>query len=359
MAICLAQNSPDTFHSDNPSNEVFVATARGVVTIHRTGSGGWTVTNRSLEGHHISCLMIEPSKKYIFAGVHNGPLYVSKDSAKTWKESNQGITEKHIFCLNYANRGGKIKLYAGTEPARLFVSDDLGETWREFSSLRSVPSVDQWDFPAPPNQAHLKNVVFDPKDEHTLYACIEQGALLRSRDEGVSWEELHGFHLDAHRLLIRPSDPNWFYVTGGDGLYHSKDAGKTWEHLTTKSDRIGYPDSLFMHPENENLMFMSGSRTSPFQWRKNGTADAGILRSYDAGRTWHELKNGLPNHLRGNIEAMLVEFWNGSVSFLAGTTDGEIFCSDDGGEHWTTAVAGIPPISKGRHYQLLEGQGAH
>jgi len=354
MAICLAQNSPDTFTSQTLSSEVLVATARGVITIYRTGEGRWDVTNKSLENHHISCLMIEPSKKYIFAGVHNGPLYVSKDGGRTWGVSDQGITEKHIFCLNYAQRDGKTKLYAGTEPARLFESDDLGATWREFSSLRSVPSVDKWDFPAPPNQAHLKNVVFDPQDEKTIYACIEQGALLKSKDEGKTWHELHGFHLDAHRLLIRRSDPNWFYVSGGDGLYHSKDGGKTWEHLTTKSDRIGYPDSLFIHPEKEELMFMAGSRTSPFQWRKNGTADAGILRSRDGGRTWRELKNGLPDHLHGNIEAMLMEFWNGSYSFLVGTTAGEIFCSDDEGEHWTKIISGIPPISKGRHYHLLE-----
>lgn len=354
MTICLAQNSPDTFFSANPSEEVLVATARGVVGIRKNENGGWSTASKHLENHHISCLMIEPSKQYIFAGTHNGPLYVSKDSGQTWHVSDEGITEKHVFCLNYAHRGGQVRLYAGTEPARLFESDDLGTTWHEFSSLRSVPSVDKWDFPAPPNQAHLKNVVFDPQNDKILYACIEQGALLRSEDEGKTWQELHGFHLDAHRLLIRPSDPDWFYVTGGDGLYHSKDGGKTWEHLTTKSDRIGYPDSLFIHPKKEDLMFMAGSRTSPFEWRKKGTADAGILRSRDSGRNWEELKNGLPDHLRGNIEAMLMEFWNGSFSFLAGTTDGEIFGSDDEGEHWSKIISGIPPISKGRHYHLLE-----
>ena len=109
------------------------------------------------------------------------------------------ICEVEAFCgdgvcippedaLNCAEVGGQVRLYVGTQPAHLFKSDDLGETWHELESLRSVPSVPKWSFPGPPHIAHVKNITFDPRDPRTIYTSIEQGGLLRSRDEGLTWE---------------------------------------------------------------------------------------------------------------------------------------------------------------------------
>lgn len=96
-------------------------------------------------------------------------------------------------------------MYAGTEPAHLLYSDDLGLHWTEQLSLQSLPSVPHWTFPAPPFQAHVKHINFAPNDPSTIYACIEVGALLRSRDSGETWEDLHtlfdtGGESAEHRL---------------------------------------------------------------------------------------------------------------------------------------------------------------
>ena len=55
--------------------------------------------------------------------------------------------------------------------------------WNEIPSLRAVPTVSQWSFPAPPHVAHTKFITFDPHDSKTIYACIEQGAFLKSSDD--------------------------------------------------------------------------------------------------------------------------------------------------------------------------------
>ena len=56
---------------------------------------------------------------------------------------------------------------------------------RELAGLRAVPTASTWSFPAPPHIAHTKFITFDPKDSRTIYACIEQGALLKSIDGRV------------------------------------------------------------------------------------------------------------------------------------------------------------------------------
>ena len=46
---------------------------------------------------------------------------------------------------------------------------------------------------------------------------------------------------------------------------------------------------------------------------------------------------------------------------FAGTTDGDVFYSDDEGEHWQTIIKGIGAVSKSHHYVnlSLDEQAAH
>ena len=65
------------------------------------------------------------------------------------------------------------------------------------------------------------------------------------------------------------------------------------------------------------------------------------------------MHNGLPEHIRGNVEAFSMDAWNGGFALFAGTTDGEVFYSDDAGESWKKIIHGIGAISKSHHYQNL------
>jgi photosystem II stability/assembly factor-like uncharacterized protein len=312
---------------------------------------------------------MEPRSGLIFAGVHNGSVYASADSGETWESRSHGLTQPNVYCLGLAGTEQNIRLYAGTEPAHLFESDDLGNTWREITSLRQVPSVDRWTFPAPPHQGHVKNIAFDPLEVETIYACVEQGGLLRSINGGLSWEELHGFDVnlpfempegsapdDLHRILIRGSNPAWFYICGGFGLCRTQDRGKTWEHLTTPTMRIGYPDALLINPRHEERMYMAGAVNNPRFWRETHDADAKIARSRDAGESWEILSTGLPEHMRAHVPAMAIEVWDSSSALIAGTTDGDVFYSNDEGDSWAR-VCEVPPLSKAGHYIML-GTGA-
>jgi hypothetical protein len=68
---------------------------------------------------------------------------------------------------------------------------------------------------------------------------------------------------DAHRLIIRPSHPEEFFMPTGVGLFHSFDSGMTWQNDGERLSRIGYPDPLVFHPKREDLMFIAGGRQIP------------------------------------------------------------------------------------------------
>lgn len=354
MTICLSHGGTSIYSSSSPSSEVLIGTVGGVVSLKRKDSTHWGVGGTSLKECHISALVVEPSSGLILAGAHNASLHTSEDSGKTWKPRNRGIAEKEIYSINFVQTGGKTKLYTGTEPAHLYESDDLGETWTDLPALRSVPSVPKWTFPAPPHAAHVKHIAFDPTNPKKIYASIEVGGLLKTEDGGASWQELSGFYEDVHRIVVRPSSPRCLYMTGGDGIYHSRDEGQTWDHLTTRTMRIAYPDALVFHPRREDLMFMAGAVSSPGTWRQTHTADSRIARTRDGGKSWEILHEGLPEHIRGNMEALALEAWDGSMSLFGATTDGDVFLSEDEGDHWTKIAEGLPPISKTGHYRNLQ-----
>jgi photosystem II stability/assembly factor-like uncharacterized protein len=247
-----------------------------------------------------------------------------------------------------------VRLFAGTEPAHLFVSDDLGFHWDELPSLRSVPTVPRWTFPAPPHVAHVKHINFDPDAPTTIYASVEVGGLLKSADAGEHWEEFSGLYEDVHRLMIHPNNPKFLYAVTGKGLYISREAGANWEQWTKREDEIGgYPDGFVFRPTDPNVIFMTAAQDAPGTWRTSHFAGARISRSTDGGRRWEVLRNGLPDRMQASIEALCLEEAGESSSIFAATTSGEVFCSKDLGEHWDKIISGLAPISKAGHYRNL------
>src|SRR5207237_925440 len=131
------------------------------------------------------------------------------------------------------------------------------------AGLRAVPGTEKWIFPPPPHIAHVKNVAFHPHRPGTIYALVEQGAVLKSADDGATWRELDAyasehdsFYRDVHRLVIAASDPDRMHLATGDGLYASEDGGESWTHQQRRTDRVGYPDALFLDPNDDDVVYL-------------------------------------------------------------------------------------------------------
>jgi photosystem II stability/assembly factor-like uncharacterized protein len=351
MAITLSHGGPTMYRSPAPSRHVLVGTIQGVVCIERDAEGsGWHVAWRSLTDKHIHALLIDPDSGTIFAGANHGSVFASDDGGHTWEPRDAGLTEDDVYSLARTKWHGNTRVFAGTEPAHLFVSDDLGRHWSELPALRSV-DTSKWMFPAPPHIAHTKHINFHPQDPQTLLIGIEVGGLLKSTDAGRTFQAIPGMDDDVHRIVINPLNPDLIYIATGVGLYVSADGGKTWEQRTDRQHEIGgYPDLLVLHPRQPELMFVASAQKGPGSWFQEHYAGSRISKSSDGGRTWQAVCHGFPDRLRTAFEAMCLEDWGDSFSLWAATATGEVWCSDDGGEHWAEVIKGLAPISKGNHY---------
>jgi len=351
---------------EKPSDQLFVGTAHGVASITRQ-NGSWGSQQTFLPEEHISALIFESRSQTLFAGTYGRSIYASKDLGKNWARRDQGIGDREIYSLACQQVGGRPRLYAGTEPAHMFYSDDLGQNWTEFPGLRQVPGVEKWTFPGEPHLAHVKDITFDPTNPDTIFAAVEVGGVLKSADGGKTWTTVSGLNPDAHRVLIPLADPKKVYLvmpttncdeTVTAGVCVSQNTGESWKSLTPRDFRIGYVDPILVHPDNGNLLFTAGAKTGPRSWRELHTADSRIARSRDGGNSWEVLNEGLPEHIRGNVEALAMDVWKGGFALFAGTTDGEVFYGADEGQRWQKLVQGIGPVSKSHHYQNLQAPAA-
>jgi photosystem II stability/assembly factor-like uncharacterized protein len=352
---------------EKPEDFLLVGTVDGIFAFTCSDGKLWTQKEQFLSGEHISALLFEPVSRTLFAGTFGEALYASGDLGRNWERRDRGLGGREIYTLACQPIAGRPRLYAGTQPAHLFASDDLGKGWSELTGLREVPGVEDWTFPGPPHQAHVKSLAFDPRRSGAIYAAVEVGGFLKSEDGGKSWKTVAGLNPDAHRVFVSTSDPGKVYLVmpttncGPEttaGVCVSSDGGESWTSLTPRDFRIGYVDPLLVHPFKRNLFFVAGGKTGPGTWRKLHTADSRIARSRDGGKSWEVLNGGLPEHIRGNVEAFSMDAWKGGSALFAGTTDGEVFSSTDEGDSWRKIIQGIGPVSKAHHYINLQASAA-
>lgn len=356
----LSPNGQNITQGSGTLTRILVGTLQGIAVLQREKRGRhWSVLRRMLEDRHIAAILQEPVSGKLYAGCHHaGGIYVSDDGAgESWRQINRGLDREHVYTIAARDVGGTVTLFAGTSPAGLYRSDDLGESWREITSIHDVADRDKWTFPPPPHIPHVKNIVFHPTDPQTLFVLVEQGAFLKSTDDGRTWTDLTAYshpddvaYRDTHRLLIDPANPDRFFLATGEGLYRSRDGGASFDHLMKRSDRMGYPDFLFFDPAVTDTLYMGGSYLNPAQWYKAGIAESTVMRSDDDGKTWTEVAAGLPNPVVGAFEAMSLHWWDGGMMLVAGTATGEIYASDDRCASWVCLDDDVMPVSKDDHH---------
>jgi photosystem II stability/assembly factor-like uncharacterized protein len=244
-------------------------------------------------------------------------------------------------------------------------SNDGGETWDAVGNeliYDGVPGTHQWyDGTQHPWEFarvwHLEPSLADPD---TVYAGVEDAALFRSTDGGMTWEEMSGLRRHStgaqwspgaggmclHTIVLDPADANRMYVAiSAAGAFRSDDAGKTWQPINRglKSEGIPNPTAevghcvhrIAMHPSRPGVLFMQK------HWD--------VMRSDDGGDSWREISGNLPTDFGFPIEVHAHE--PDTVYVVPITSDSHhfppegklrVFRSRAGGNEWEPLTRGLP-----------------
>lgn len=203
-------------------------------------------------------------------------------------------------------------VYAGSFGSGVFRSDNRGASWSRANTGLGDPFV-------------LSLAV---TDDGTVYAGTLGGGVYRSRDGGQVWKAVNtGLkRLEVKALLVQGGV---LYAGTGDGVYRLSDDGNTWTVLTKGLDDV------LVH-----TMVVSTDRTMFV-----GTSGKGVLRCNlreTSKAAWRRLEKGLVDHegLKENFIRVLA--LDKEQALYAGTFNGGVFRSGDGGETWKLISRALP-----------------
>ena len=211
----------------------------------------------------ISDIAVNPEKK--------SEYYIASASGGVWKTSNAGTTFNPIFDQQGSYSIGCITL--------------------------------------DPNNP---NIVWVGTGENNGQRSVGYGdGLYKSTDGGGSWTNV-GLKNSEHiaRVIVHPNHSNTIYVAaqgplwsaGGDrGLYKSTDGGNSWNIILKVDNHTGVTD-LVMDPNDPDVLY-----AATYQRRRHvhsfisGGPGSGLHKSIDGGKSWEQLKTGLPTVDMGRI----------------------------------------------------------
>ena len=245
-------------------------------------------------------------------------------------------------------------VYAGVEDAALFRSTDGGQTWQELSGLRSAKGS-LWQPGA--GGMCLHTILLDANHPDRIFVAISAAGTFRTDDGGKTWRPVNRglksqFELpdpDAdvghcvHRIAMHPSRPNVLFMQKHWDVMRSDDAGESWHEISGNLPTdFGFP--IDVHRHEPDTIYVVPIKSDSLHYPPDGKLR--VYRSRTGGNEWEALTKGLPqrdcyvNVLR---DAMAVDSLD-SCGLYFGTTGGQVYASANGGDSWEPIVRDLPAV---------------
>ena len=197
-----------------------------------------------------------------------------------------------------------------------YVATSSGGVWKTINGgANYTPIFDQQ------GSYSIGCITMDPNNPYVIWVGTGENnnqrsvgygdGIYRSKDGGKTWKHM-GLKNSEHiaKIIVDPRNSNIVYVAsigplwseGGDrGLYKSIDGGKTWESKIKVDEHTGVTD-LIMDPNNPDVLYAATyqRRRHVFTWMSGGPG-SGLYKSTDSGESWEQLKTGLPTSIIGRI----------------------------------------------------------
>jgi photosystem II stability/assembly factor-like uncharacterized protein len=245
-------------------------------------------------------------------------------------------------------------VYAGVEDAAIFRTTDGAKTWQEMPGLRGHESGPRWQPGA--GGMCLHTIVQDAANPGRIYIAISAAGVFRTDDGGETWHpmnkglqspELPDPDVDVghcvHRIAMNPSRPDVLFMQKHWDVMRSDDAGESWHEVSGNLPTdFGFP--IDVHAHEPDTVYVVPIKSDSEHYPPDGKLR--VYRSRSGGNEWEALTRGLPqencyvNILR---DAMAVDQLD-SCGVYFGTTGGQVYASADAGDTWSPIVRDLPPV---------------
>ena len=226
-------------------------------------------------------------------------------------------------------------LYAGTSPVAVYRSEDGGDNWHRLADPRMPDRVRM------PFDCRVMRLAKAPEHPAEIYAVLEVNGVMRSLDDGESWEDCsedlirlagpaasprdrEGM-LDGHALSVSAAGPSTVFVAVRKGLFRSADRGESWQDMEIgRFSPLRYGRDIRVSPHDPRLLYACLSPAAQ-------STDGALYRSEDFGATWQRFDHGV----KAEATMMGLALHPRDPDQVYGITRcGQIFGTRDGGRSW-------------------------
>ncbi len=357
---------------------VLVGTHKGAFVLTSDGKRReWEINGPHFAGwevYHLKGSAVDPNRLYASqsTGWFGQVIQRSNDGGKSWEPVDNAFTYAGIPGTHTWYDGtphpweftrvwhlepslsDPDTVYAGVEDAALFRTTDGGRSWHELAGLREHGTGPRWQPGA--GGLCLHTIILDPSNPSRIFIAISAAGAFRTSDGGESWtpinKGLFSQYLPeptaeighcVHHVAMHPSRPGVLFMQKHWDVMRSDDAGDSWHEVSGNlpSD-FGFVIEVHAHdPETIYVVpIKSDSEHVPPEGKLR------VYRSRTGGNEWEPLTRGLPqencyvNVLR---DAMAVDSLE-ECGIYFGTTGGQVYASSDAGDSWTAIVRDLPAV---------------
>ena len=245
-------------------------------------------------------------------------------------------------------------VYAGIEDAALFRSTDGGTSWHELAGLRGHGTGPHWQPGA--GGMCLHTVILDPSDPQRIYIAISAAGAFRTDDGGATWKPINkGLYSQyipeptaevghcVHHVAMNPSRPGVLFMQKHWDVMRSDDAGDSWHEISGNLP-TDFGFVIDVHSHEPETIYVVPIKSDGEHYPPDGKLR--VYRSRSGGNEWEALTNGLPqNNCYVNVlrDAMAVDSLD-SCGVYFGTTGGQVYASSDAGDNWAPIVRDLPAV---------------
>lgn len=268
-----------------------------------------------------------------------------------------GTMSGRITAIEGVAKDGKT-IYVGTAGGGIWKTTNAGATFK--------PVFDRH------NQS-IGALAIDPLNPKVIYAGTGESnmrnsvsigdGLYKSTDGGENWIRL-GLEKTEHiaKIAVHPAKTNILFVAAPGplwssspdrGLYKSTDGGKTFEKILYISPDAGCAD-VAIDPRNPDILYASTweFRRTPYSFSSGGNG-SGMWKSNDGGKTWRELRQGLPAKPFGRIAFAIAPSAPENIVAIVEAAETGLYISADGGENWKKQSATLNVVSRPFYFSTI------
>jgi len=349
---------------------LLLGTRKGLVA-YRYKNDQWKLENISFEGIPVSIAYADPRNGKWWACLDHGhwgvKLHRSNDRGKTWEEVvapaypegeevKDGVpaATRYIWAMSHGGNNHTSRLWLGTDPGGLFMSEDEGNSFQLVESLWHHPTRKTGWFGGGRDLPGIHSIVVDPRNEDHIHIGISCAGVFETTDAGKTWQVRNkGLRADflpdpyaelghdPHIVVAAPSNPDAMWQQNHCGIFRTTDGAKNWQYVGQTGGPAHFGFAIAVAEDNPEQAWVAPANSDEKRIAVKGSLF--ICRTDDGGKSWKELRNGLPQENCFDIVYRHALATSGDA-VVFGTTTGNLFLSNDRGNNWQVLNNYLPMI---------------